>query len=143
MLRLSKKIEYGILSMQYLAANKDELVTAKKMAEDLQVSFEFLAKTLQTLKREGLVNTIQGMRGGYALSKNAEEISLMDIIVALEKYPEIVECGPESDHDNCDRKDFCTIRHPMMIIQEKIDKIFKNTYLSEFTGDKKIVELTF
>jgi Rrf2 family protein len=129
--------------MQYLAQKKDELVTAKQMAEDLQVSFEFLAKTLQTLKRKGLVNTIQGMKGGYALCKDASEITLMDIIVSLEKHPEIVECGPESDHDNCDRKDFCTIRHPMMIIQEKIDTIFNSTYLSEFISEKKVVELTF
>lgn len=140
MLKLSKKSEYGILAMQFLAENPKELVTAKEMSEKLELSFEFLAKTLQHLKREGLVNTIQGMKGGYELNVDPNNTSLMTIISTLEKHPEIVECSDE-DHNNCDRKEFCTIRHPMMVLQKKIDEIFNETYLSEFIRNKP-VELT-
>lgn len=137
MLKLSKKCEYGILAMQFLAENPNGLKTAKEMAEELDLSFEFLAKTLQHLKREGLVNTIQGMKGGYELNVKPEETTLMMIISTLEKHPEIVECSDE-DHNNCDRKDFCSIRHPMMILQKKIDKVFNETYLSEFIRNKPV-----
>lgn len=126
--------------MQFLAENPKELVTAKEMSEKLELSFEFLAKTLQHLKREGLVNTIQGMKGGYELNVDPNNTSLMTIISTLEKHPEIVECSDE-DHNNCDRKEFCTIRHPMMVLQKKIDEIFNETYLSEFIRNKP-VELT-
>lgn len=138
MLRLSKKVEYGILSMQYLAENQNKLNTAKEISEGMNLSFEFLAKTLQTLKRKGLVNTIQGMRGGYELSDSPDNINLMDIIKSLEKHPEIVECSPESDHTNCEREEYCTIKHPMLIIQRRIDKIFENIPLSEFVRNEPL-----
>lgn len=142
MLRLSKKVEYGILSMQYLAENQNKLNTAKEISEGMNLSFEFLAKTLQTLKKNGLVNTIQGMKGGYELMDSPDKISLMDIIKALEKHPEIVECSPENDHTNCDREEFCTIKHPMLIIQKRIDEIFENIPLAEFVREKqKPIEL--
>ena len=137
MLKLSKKTEYGILAMQYLAENHSGIKTAKEMAEELEISFEFLAKTLQHLKREGLVNTIQGMKGGYVLNVDPETTSLMSIISVLENHPEIVECT-DDDHNNCERKDFCSIRHPMLILQKKIDKIFDETFLSEFVRNKPV-----
>lgn len=138
MLRLSKKVEYGILSMQYLAENQSKLNTAKEIAEAMELSFEFLAKTLQTLKKRGLVNTIQGMRGGYELATPATEVSLMDIIKALENSAEIVECSPESDHTNCDREEYCSIKNPMLNIQKKINSIFENIPLSEFVRNTPI-----
>lgn len=140
MLKLSKKSEYGILAMQYLAENRSELITAKEMSDKLELSFEFLAKTLQHLKREGLLKTIQGMKGGYELNVDPKNTSLMTIISALEKHPEIVECSHD-DHNNCERKEFCTIRNPMLILQKKIDQIFNETYLTEFIRNKPI-ELT-
>ncbi len=123
--------------MQFLAENQSGLKTAKEMAEELDLSFEFLAKTLQHLKREGLVNTIQGMKGGYELNVVPEQTSLMMIISTLEKHPEIVECA-DDDHNNCERRDYCSIRHPMMILQKKIDKVFNETYLSEFIRNKPV-----
>lgn len=140
MLKLSKKSEYGILAMQYLAENHSGLKTAKEMAEELDISFEFLAKTLQHLKREGLVSTIQGMKGGYELNIDPDKTSLMTIISALEKHIEIVECTDE-EHNNCERKEFCSIRHPMLLLQKKIENVFNETYLSEFVRNKP-VELT-
>lgn len=141
MLRLSKKVEYGILALQYLAKNKDDLKTAKEMADDLDISFEFLAKTLQTLKRKGLVNTIQGMKGGYSLVKSPEEISLFEIISSLENHPEIVECV---NADTCEREEYCSIKSPMHVIQEKINTIFNEMKLSEFLKQNpKPLELTF
>lgn len=140
MLKLSKKSEYGIMAMQYLAENQGGLITAKEIADNLELSFEFLAKTLQHLKREGLVNTIQGMKGGYELNIDPNATSLMTIITALESHPEIVECTLE-EHNSCSRFEFCSIRNPMMLLQKKVDKVFKETYLSEFIRNKP-VELT-
>lgn len=140
MLRLSKKVEYGILALQYLAENEDSLKTAKEMAEELNISFEFLAKTLQTLKRKGLVSTIQGMKGGYTLNNSPDQISLMEIISSLESHPEIVECA---NSDNCEREEYCSIKSPMHVIQKKINHIFTEMTLSEFLRKPNVVELIF
>jgi Rrf2 family protein len=135
MLRLSKKIEYGILALQYLAENSDKLVTAKVIAENLDISFEFLSKTLQALKKNNLVNTIQGMKGGYTLADSPDNISLMQIIEALEHYPDIVECV---NSETCEREEYCSIRSPMHVIQEKINDIFTKMKLTDFLENKTV-----
>ena len=138
MLRLSKKIEYGVLALQYLAENNDKLVTAKVIAENLDISFEFLSKTLQALKKNNLVNTIQGMKGGYTLADSPDNISLMQIIEALEHYPDIVECV---NAETCEREEYCSIRSPMHVIQEKINDIFTQMKLTDFL-EKKTVQIS-
>ena len=77
---------------------------------------------------------------GYELNIDAHTTSLMTIITALESHPEIVECTLE-EHNSCSRFEFCSIRNPMMLLQKKVDKVFKETYLSEFIRNKP-VELT-
>lgn len=131
MLRLSKKIEYAILAMQYIASRPNRLISAKEIAETLNISFEFLSKTLQTLMKEGLINSQQGKSGGYFLSKNPSEITISDIISALDENSSVVECA-EEDHDACVRTNECSIRQPMYNIQNKINTIFEQTTLAEF-----------
>lgn len=135
MLKLSKKVEYAILAMQYMALKPDELYTAKQIAGENNLSYEFLAKALQILNRKGLINSVQGIRGGYNLAKNSELITIADVITALDQKAALVDCTLE-DHkngDNCDRLEFCTLKTPMMHIQHKINKILKETTIHELT----------
>jgi len=151
MLKLSKKVEYGILALQYLADREGKLITAKEVAEDLNISFEFLSKTLQTLMKKGLINSQQGIKGGYFLSQDAKAITLSDIVASLESKPRLVDCatihGKDSIHENCERLENCTIRTPLMAIQDKIDEIFKTTTLadlrSENINEQQLVSLEF
>ncbi len=142
MFRLSKKVEYGILSMQYMADREESLVSAKEMSENLEISFEFLSKTLQLLMKKGLVVSQKGIKGGYLLSKPSIEISLSDIIYALDSKPELVDCEGENG-DDCDRKDNCTIRKPLEILQVKLNNLFDNIKLNELksTNNTKFVQI--
>lgn len=142
MFRLSKKVEYGILSMQYLADREDTLVSAKEMAESLEISFEFLSKTLQLLMKKGLVISQKGIKGGYLLAKPSNEISMSDIIYALDSKPELVDCNGDNGED-CERKDNCTIRKPLEILQVKLNVLFDLTKLSELkSNESKFVQIT-
>ncbi len=150
MYRLSKKIEYALLAMQYIASNDNRKISAKEMSEKLNISFEFLSKTLQMLMKNGLVESHQGIRGGYTLAREPEDISVADVIHSLESKTGIVECmDDEKDDDNCGRADHCTIRTPIAHIQRKVNDVFKSTSiaeLSEFMPDEQeqkyqIVEL--
>ena len=134
MYRLSKKIEYALLALQYLAYRNGQKVSAKEMAERLHLSFEFLAKTLQSLYRSGFVKSQQGVRGGYFLTRNAEDISLGEVIYKLEDNVGVVECFTNGNGE-CVREDYCTIKHPMKIIQKKIDDIFYSTTIAELVQD--------
>ncbi|MBM2813766.1 MAG: putative transcriptional regulator [Ignavibacteria bacterium] len=130
MFKLSKKVEYGILSLQYMANQNGNIITAKEISEHLNISFEFLSKTLQSLIKQGLIESIQGVHGGYKLAKPADKITFSDVIRALENRSSIVECLTE-DIENCGRISCCTIKTPMTQIQDKINNIFDITTIAE------------
>lgn len=133
MLRLSKKTEYAILAMQYIARSAERPVSAKEISDNLNISFEFLSKTLQTLIKSSLIVSLQGKSGGYLLNRNASEISIADIINALDEKSNVVECSSSEMNDGtCGRQDECTIKNPMSEIQNKINNILYETTLAEF-----------
>ncbi|GAB5464773.1 MAG: Rrf2 family transcriptional regulator [Candidatus Kapaibacteriales bacterium] len=130
MLKLSKKCEYAILALQYLADKRDELIPAKAIAEELSVSFEFLAKTLQVLYRKDIVISVKGTKGGYTLAREPQDISLGEVLEALDARPELIDCH-SGDHESCERYDVCKIKDPMQIIHGKILEIFDNTTVED------------
>lgn len=132
MFRLSKKTEYAILAMQYLAENSGESVSAKEIANNLGISFEFLSKSLQSLMKSGLVSSQQGIKGGYNLVGTPDSISVMDIIRAVNENIGIVECMTESD---CNRSSSCSLKNPMALLQSKVNDVFSNTFLTDLTSD--------
>lgn len=139
MFRLSKKVEYGILSLQYLADREGTLVPAKEIAAHLDLSFEFLAKTMQTLMKKGLIASQQGIKGGYYLTKKSSDISLSDIVYALDSTPKLVECIEDhANKDACLREGVCTIKRPLSIIQKKVDELFLQTTLENLKSKNQI-----
>ena len=136
MLKLSKKVEYALLAAQYMSSKQDDdLATAKQMAQELQISFEFLSKCLQLMMKKNLIQSQQGIKGGYFLTKSPEHISLWDIINAVDEKVGIVECSVHyKSGEKCDREDSCEIKDPMVIIQKKINNIFKNTSLKDLSN---------
>lgn len=138
MFRLSKKIEYAILALQYIAGKQSELVTAKEISEKLGIPYEFLSKALQTLMKKGIVESWQGTKGGYLLSKGAEDISVGEVIRALEDNPVIVECISNHSDEQCERMDICTIKNPMAKIQHQINSIFEKTSIAQLADSRLI-----
>ncbi|MBS4000144.1 MAG: Rrf2 family transcriptional regulator [Desulfobulbaceae bacterium] len=132
MFRLSKKTEYAILAMQYLAEKSGEPVSAKEIATSLGLSFEFLSKSLQSLMKSGLVSSQQGIKGGYHLVGTPDMISVMDIIQAVSENVGIVECMTESD---CSRSGSCNLKDPMSILQSKVNEVFTQTFLADFANE--------
>lgn len=63
MLRFTKKTEYALLSLQYIASKDGMLVSAKEIAESIGISFEIIAKVLHLLGRSGITQSIQGAQG--------------------------------------------------------------------------------
>lgn len=140
MVRLSKKTEYALLAMQYIGGHPDDVVSAKKISNELNIPYDFLSKTLQGLMKNGLVSSHQGKAGGYKLAKDSSDISVSDIINAVEeKYAmAIVECFDDKDMDKCKRVNECTIRGPLRKMQKSIQTVFDTTRLSELIDNFKL-----
>lgn len=132
MVRLSKKVEYGLIAIRHVAAKSHgEVVTAKEIADCYKIPFDLVAKVLQSLTRAGLITSHQGVRGGYSLSGDPGKIPVSSIIHAIEgTAPVIAQClsdGPES----CTVYDVCTIKSPLTKVQANIEQAFRNMTLSE------------
>ncbi|MBK7629923.1 MAG: Rrf2 family transcriptional regulator [Ignavibacteriales bacterium] len=132
MLKLSKKSEYALMAARYMAIkNHGSAVTAKEIADNYKISFELVAKVLQNLAKNNIAISYQGVKGGYTLKKNPFEISLIDLIKAVEPNYQITECLIiNSEKDDCSYLDCCKIRDPLIEVQKKIDKVFYETKLA-------------
>jgi Rrf2 family protein len=130
--RLSKKVEYGLIAIRHIAAKPTgDIVTAKEIAERYGVPYELLAKVLQKLTRSGLIVSTQGMRGGYSLAKNPNDVSVSMIINAIEgASPAIAQCMTEGP-DSCDVFKVCTIKSPLLKVQANIENAFNSMTLAE------------
>jgi Rrf2 family protein len=146
MFKLPKKVEYALLSLQYMAVNKDKLITAKELSDELKISFEFLAKTLQALMKKKLVASQQGIKGGYYLIKDPAEITINIVLDALEQRSNIVDCTSNPKTEVCNKAGSCTLRSPMATIQRKIDEILDfvtvETLCENTSSEKKTGSMT-
>lgn len=137
MLRFTKKTEYALLSLQYIAAKQGSLVSAKEIAESIGVSFEIIAKVLHLLGKSGITQSIQGAQGGYLLQRSPSLISLSDVISAIEGKPsQLVECVASDDMEeqscSCNVYSNCTIKDPMTVIQKKMDEMLTSITIQDF-----------
>lgn len=123
MLRMTKKSEYGIIALKHMMNQPGDTVTsAKEIAGRYNISTEIMAKILQRLARKGMVSSCQGAHGGYVLAKDANKISLSEIIESIEGPVGIVECVTDPNC-NCRQLENCNISDPFHVIQEQF-KIF-------------------
>ena len=134
MLRLSKKADYALLAMRHLAAQADrDAVSAREVAEAYDIPAELLAKVLQQLARAGLLGSHHGIRGGYALARPAKEMTVADVIQAIDGPLNVTACS-ETDH-SCDQYSKCNIRDPLWKIKDRIVAALAATSVAELAAD--------
>lgn len=101
-MRISAKAEYACLAMLELAASytQPQPVRVRSIAETHKISQRFLVQILLQLKTAGLVVSVRGAAGGYQLARDPEQISLADVIRAIDKEalkPLPISAGPGSN----------------------------------------------
>ena len=134
MLRLSKKADYALLAMRHLAAHSDRgAVSARELAEAYDIPAELLAKVLQKLVRARLLASIRGFVAGTALARPADQISVADVIQAVDGPLTVTACS-DPDH-SCDQYAKCNIRDPLWRIKDRIVSALAATSVAELAAD--------
>jgi Rrf2 family protein len=130
MLRLTKKADYGLMALKYLAeqtlaaegalrgSSYSQAQSAKDIADAYHIPPQLLAKILQTLARAGLLVSHAGTNGGYALARPASEISAFEVIRAIDGPLFITSCI--TIHGTCDLDSHCTIKEPLRKVNDSI-----------------------
>ena len=134
MLRLSKKADYALMAMKHLATHADRAsASAREIAEQYDIPAELMAKVLQRLARRGLVLSLQGTRGGYRLARPTTQISVADIIQAIDGPLTVTACS--TDDENCGQYSKCNIRDPLWRIKDRIVSALATCSLEEMSAD--------
>lgn len=83
-MNFSKTTSYAITVLHYLAKQNNTRYSAKELNISLQIPWPYLRQLLTSLKKEGFLESSKGRFGGFILSRKPEEISLADIVTAIE-----------------------------------------------------------
>ena len=131
MLKLSKKVEYGLIAIRYIASVNNQISTVKDISERYAIPSDVLAKVMQKLTKGKLITSHQGAMGGYTLARKADEMSVMDVISVIEgSQMGIAQCFSEQP-ENCSIFQNCTIKNPLGKIQHNLENVFNSMKVSE------------
>src|ERR1700753_2676172 len=130
MLRLTKKADYGLMALKYLAEQKDGSAhSAKDIADAYHIPHQLLAKILQTLAKAGLLVSHAGTNGGYALARPADKITAFEIVRAIDGPLFITSCI--TVHGPCDLHGTCTIKEPLRKVNDSIKDLLSGIHISD------------
>jgi Rrf2 family protein len=131
MLQLTKRTEYGLIALIHMADRDGTVVSVREIGERYPIPKRLLAEVLKDLCRSNLVQSQRGAGGGYVLARSADEISLSDVVAALEGRPALSSCENISSprHVECDVERVCPIRSPLHRIRDGIWSLMERTTL--------------
>lgn len=130
MLRLTKKADYGLMALKFLAEHADQAsLSARDIAEAYHIPPQLLAKILQRLAKVGILRSHAGMSGGYSLIRNAREISAFEVIHAIDGPLFITSCG--TSDSSCDLTDSCTIKEPLARVNDSISGLLRSISIAD------------
>ena len=134
MLRLSKKADYALMAMKHLALRGDRgSSSAREIAEQYDIPIELMAKVLQRLVQRGLLASHQGTRGGYQLSRLPRQITVADVIQAIEGPVTVTACSTDDNH--CEQFSKCNVRDPLRRVRERIAAALGECTIAELASD--------
>ncbi len=138
MLRLSKLADYGSQVMAYMA-RENAVHSANEVASATGISVPTASKILKMLAKGNLLISVRGAKGGYALSRSPCEISVAEIIDAMDGPISITECSTSA----CIQESVCATRSNWQGINNLIREALEKVTLAEMTEPKpQIVKLT-
>ncbi len=141
-MKLSTKGRYGLRAVLDLAVHADEeAVALSQIAERQGISMNYLEQLIARLKKAGIVNGIRGAQGGYMLAIPAEELSVGDILRALEGDLNPVDCSEVKPSDStCSNSDSCVTKYVWKRISDSINEAVDGIMLSELVAESKKVQ---
>jgi len=126
---MSKLTDYGTLVLAQLAANGTGLMTASAVADATRLGQPTVSKLLKLLTRAGLVVSVRGVQGGYALARSAELITAAEILDALEGPVAITACS--SAAGICDLESHCRVGAAWQRINRSIRAALESVTLAD------------
>jgi Rrf2 family protein len=134
MLKLSKKADYALIAVRHLGKHATGgACSAADISEACGISGPLMAKVLQRLAKGGLVVSRHGSGGGYQLAREPGEISVFEVINAIDGPLTITSCV--TTRGECEQTLTCTVREPLRRVNDSILQILKTVTISQMSED--------
>jgi len=141
-LKISTKGRYGLRALIDLAQYSEiEPVSINSIATRQGISERYLEQLMTLLKKAGLVKSIRGANGGYVLAKEITDISVGDVLRALEGDLKPVECTAYSEANSCEAAGGCVTKYVWQRINESINQTVDEIKLKELVDESKNVQV--
>jgi FeS assembly SUF system regulator len=129
MLRVSRLTDYATVVMTCMAGHPDDVLSAAQIADAARLELPTVGKLLKSLGHAGLVESFRGVNGGYRLARPASEISLAQIVEAMEGPIGMTECSVAEG--NCDRAPQCGVRGSWQQVSSALDGMLRGMSLAD------------
>ena len=137
-MKLSTRARYGLKALIDLGLHcETEAVSIQSIAGRQNISDSYLEQLMAKLKKAGLVESTRGAGGGYRLGRPAEEISVGDVLRALEGNLEPVECAGLDPEGECKGADSCVTKYVWKRINDSINQTVDGIWLNQLVTESK------
>lgn len=129
---ISKSCIYALRSSVYLAAqDEDGFTTIRELSDELGISFHFLTKVLQELTKQEILKSYKGPNGGVKLAKNANDITFLDIVQAVDGNEVLTECA--LGLRGCGERGPCPFHEDWAGIRTSLEEIMGTVTITKLT----------
>ena len=135
---LSQTSEYALRAVVSLAARPGVSLTVHQIAEITRVPIGYLSKVLQALRRAGLVRSQRGLRGGFVLERRPEELTLLEVVNAVDPFKRINTC-PLGLPSHGER--LCTLHHRLDESLAHAERALAESTIAEMVAETEAHQL--
>jgi len=140
-LKISTKGRYGLRAVIDIAQYSEiEPVSINSIAVRQGISEGYLEQLMIPLKKAGIIKSIRGAGGGYVLARDTEEISVGDVLRALEGSLKPVDCAAFSQEESCEAAGGCVTKYVWQRINDSINQTVNEISLKQLVEESKTVQ---
>ncbi|MCX7793904.1 MAG: Rrf2 family transcriptional regulator [Thermodesulfovibrionales bacterium] len=114
---ITREVDYAVRCIVCLSSQPDKVKRASSIAQEMDIPAPFVSKILQKLSKKGFVTPIRGVKGGFRLAKRPQDISLLEVVEAIDGPIPVNICVIDSK--SCNRIKKCTV-HPVWVRIQKL-----------------------
>jgi Rrf2 family protein len=140
-MHFSSKGEYGLRALVDLATHGTEApVRAAEVAERQSIPLNYLEQLLGILKRAGIVTSIRGPKGGFALARDASEVTVEEVLVSMEGEMLPQECVAHDCPEGADKASVCAVRKVWGKVAMAVRSVLSGLTLKQLADDQRSLD---
>ena len=144
MIKINRAVEYALISLGYIVNSSSSIVKTKEITKKHKCPFDATARSMQVLTKAGILESVQGVNGGFRFKKSLNQVTFYDLLVIILGPLGVTNCMTSDNialnhlpnlkkHKyTCNSKDQCNLINPLKIFQQKLIQFYQGITLDDF-----------